>query len=515
MNSYWQYESHQLGDVDTGARRGPVQRELAAQYIVVGGGVAGLTAALLLAQKGKQVLVLETGTVGSGATGHNTGKVTALHGGDLLTVSRGGRARARAFYSQLQAAKEWIAATAVQLEPGLYHRMSDYLYTQQPGQVGRLRQLAALIGALGGDCQLTSAVPAPLPVAAAVVLPGQGQINPRRYCQLLAKEITGLGGQVYEGCRAIGLQRDGAQVLLQVEGGGTARGERVLVCTHYPFWEGDKARFMRLYPYRSYAVAGHCPLEFSGSYIRLEGPTRSLVKVPGTDILVLAGQSHRTGQQGPGYGALQRWGKEQFRMRDVFWQWTAQDYDTADKMPYVGRLDGADGRVLAAFGFSKWGMTGATAAAHLLAEDCLQGGGQYGPLALARPAWRQQGFWRENAATGAAAVKSLFFDCERPGRRGRSDAAAGAARKVRVVKLAGKTYGLYRDAGGAWQGVRLKCTHMGCKLRFDPAEQTWECPCHGSRFTLDGQVLQGVAKRPLEPIDPHILKLYSEKARLL
>ena len=100
-------------------------------------------------------------------------------------------------------------------------------------------------------------------------------------------------------------------------------------------------------------------------------------------------------------------------------------------------------------------------------------------------------------------------------RRGRSDAAAGAARKVRVVKLAGKTYGLYRDAGGAWQGVRLKCTHMGCKLRFDPAEQTWECPCHGSRFTLDGQVLQGVAKRPLEPIDPHILKLYSEKARLL
>jgi Rieske Fe-S protein len=235
-------------------------------------------------------------------------------------------------------------------------------------------------------------------------------------------------------------------------------------------------------------------------FISADAPTRSVraVRVGDEELLLVGGEGHKTGTGGDTaerYRRLEAFAREHWTVRSVEYRWSAQDNTTIDGLPYVGGLTPGADRIFMATGFAKWGMTGGTAAAGLLA-DLLTGrdnpaAGLFDPNRLHVRASAAT-FARENASVG------LHFVGDRvrhPGRRPIDDLRPGEGD---IVRLHGEAVAGYRDDNGVLHAVSATCTHLGCRVSFNSAERSWDCPCHGSRFDADGNVLQGPAVHRLE-----------------
>jgi Rieske Fe-S protein len=278
-------------------------------------------------------------------------------------------------------------------------------------------------------------------------------------------------------------------------GAGTVSAGRVVVATHYPFLDRGLF-FARLEVQRSYCIAARIrgPLP-QGMSISAGSPTRS-VRSYG-DLLILGGEGHTTGSGAATperYRRLEAFAREHWDVDAVTHRWSAQDPVPYDHLPLIGPYSPLSSRLYVATGFMKWGLTGATMAAAVL-SDLLAGrenewAGRFDPNRVSLRSAPQLA--QLNAKVGVHFVGDRLL----PARTGSpDDVPAGEARVVRDGL--GKT-GVYRDEAGAVHAVSLRCTHLGCLLRFNQAETSWDCPCHGSRFDVDGNVLEGPAVHPLE-----------------
>jgi Rieske Fe-S protein len=221
--------------------------------------------------------------------------------------------------------------------------------------------------------------------------------------------------------------------------------------------------------------------------------------VAGEQLLLVGGEGHRTGTGGDTterYARLEAFAREHWDVRAVPYRWSAQDNTTLDGVPYIGPLNPLEDRALMATGFAKWGMTGGTAAALILADRLL---GRPNPWAdlfdpnrlNARAAAGR--FIKENASAGLRFVADRV---SKPGGRPIDDLAPGEGD---IVRHDGEKVAAYRDADGGLVAVSPTCSHLGCQVNWNRAERSWDCPCHGSRFDVDGHVLQGPAIKDLEP----------------
>jgi glycine/D-amino acid oxidase-like deaminating enzyme/nitrite reductase/ring-hydroxylating ferredoxin subunit len=474
--------------------------DITVDVAVVGGGIAGLTTALLLKRVGGRVAVIEAGRVGHGVTGCNTAKVTALQGTVYSTISRHHGEDAAAVYAQASlAAVERVATVAREeaIECDL-HRRDAFTYAASEDQRADVEAEAAAAGAAGLPAELTDAVDLPFGVAGAVRLSRQIEFHPVRYARGLAAAIAGDGSLVVEGVRALGVE-EGAPCRLRTTA-GTVTADRVVVATHYPFL--DRALFFaRLEVQRSYCIAarvrGALP---RGMSISAGSPTRS-VRSYG-DVLIVGGEGHATGStdaQVKRFDRLEAFAREHWDVEAVTHRWSAQDPIPYDHLPLVGPYRPGSSRLHVATGFMKWGLTGGTLAGEILA-DLLAGrenpwAARFDPNRLSlRSAPRLA---QLNAKVGAHFVGDRL----RPATTGSASAVPpGEARVVRDGLVGRK--GVYRDEQGALHAVSLRCTHLGCLLRFNAAERSWDCPCHGSRFGVDGEVLEGPAVHPLDSREP-------------
>ena len=256
-----------------------------------------------------------------------------------------------------------------------------------------------------------------------------------------------------------------------------------------------------MHPQRSYAIAcriaGEPP---DGMFISGDSPTRSVRAVPldGAELLLVGGEGHRTGSGGDTeerYRALERFAREHWEVESVEYRWSAQDNTTVDGLPYVGRLTPRNRQVLMATGFAKWGMTGGTAAAMVLSDLVLGRDNAWAELfdpnrvALRAAAPR---FVEENARVGA------HFVGDRLTKRGTRPIESLAPGEGDIVRHAGEKVAGHRRDDGSLVAVSPKCSHLGCQVSWNRAERSWDCPCHGSRFAPDGEVLQGPAVHRLE-----------------
>ena len=240
-------------------------------------------------------------------------------------------------------------------------------------------------------------------------------------------------------------------------------------------------------------------------YLSADAPTRSIRPHPladGRTLLVLEGEEHKTGQENETqarFAALESWATEHFDIRSVEYRWSAEDYMTPDRVPYVGRLRPSDERVLAATGFNKWGMTNGTAAAVMVTD-----------LVLGRPSpWIDlfdAGRIKPESGAGTVVKENLNVAKRFVGDRVAALSAPSADElgpgDGGVVEYDGSRVAAHRDADGTLHAVSPVCTHMGCLVGWNGAEATWDCPCHGSRFSADGEVIEGPATEPLERISP-------------
>jgi glycine/D-amino acid oxidase-like deaminating enzyme/nitrite reductase/ring-hydroxylating ferredoxin subunit len=479
-----------------------LEGDVRADVAVLGGGIVGVSTALLLTEAGARVALLEAGRVGHGVTGHTTAKVSSQHGMIYERLrSRFGADGARAYGAANQEALEWIAERVDRDRIACdLRRRPSYVFGNSIGQLEAEAEAAAEAGL---PASLTGDVPLPFAVGGAVRFEDQAEFHAGRYMAALEAILDAAGCEIFEGTRAVEVDTDEHCVVKAP--GGRVTADQVVVATHYPFLDRSLA-FTRVHAERSYAIlcrTGGAPAE--GMFISAGSPTRSIRAVPldGEELLLVGGEGHRTGTGGDTrerYARLEAFAREHRDVRSVDYRWSAQDGMTADGVPYVGRLTPKSDRVWMATGFGKWGMTGGTAAARLLSDLVQKRENAY--AALFDP-------WRLTLRASAVGVLedgvefAMHLAGDRITKRGSRSIDDLEPGEGDIVRHGGQKVAAYRDEAGAVTAVSPMCTHLGCQVAFNAAERSWDCPCHGSRFAPDGSVLEGPAVHRLErrPLD--------------
>jgi glycine/D-amino acid oxidase-like deaminating enzyme/nitrite reductase/ring-hydroxylating ferredoxin subunit len=478
----------------------PPEPESAYDVVVVGSGITGLSTALHLAEGGARVAVLEAGRVCGGVTAHTTAKVTSLHGMTYagLTRNRGegvARAYADANQAAIQQVTAWVNRYGIDCD---LSARSAYTYTTVADRVADVEAEVTAAVALGLPAELTEDTDLPFPVRAAIRMDHQAQFHPRRYCLGLAAAITGLGGEIFEHSRVNGVE-DRSPCRVRV-GDTSITGDAVVLATHLPMLDRGLF-FAKTHPSRSYALAvqvqGDLP---RGMYLSADQPTRSVRAAQGDSLLIVGGEGHKVGQDVDTrrrYDALADWSRSQWNVEEIVARWSAQDNVPVDGTPYIGRQL-AGSRVFVATGFAKWGMTNGTTAGRMIA-DLIDG--RSNPWAEAFDASRIAGPLTSRAtyvqnldAVAGHLVGDRLRTLSPP------DAESLRPGEGGIVRLDGHKVAAYRHQDGRLTALSPVCRHVGCLVSFNTAERTWDCPCHGSRYTVDGRVIQGPSVHDLEPL---------------
>ena len=477
-----------------------LEGEVEADVAVLGGGLVGITTALMLQEDGQDVVLVEADRLGAGVSGHTTAKVSSQHGLKYATLrSKYGPDAAHTYGQANQVALEWMARRVKESDIDCdFRRQPSFAYVPAGESTSDVEDEAAAAAEAGLPASLDESVPLPYPVAAAVRFDEQAEFHVRKYLGALMEQFVAAGGRAFERSRAS--QVDSGDPCLVRLPGGMVRAGRVVVATHYPFLDRSLA-FARVHPQRSYAVL--CRVKRPpppGMFLSASSPTRSIRAVPinGEELLMVGGEGHKTGTGGDTrqrYDALRRFADEHWGVESVEYQWSSQDNSSIDELPLIGRVTPLDSKLQMATGFDKWGMTGGTAAAMILTDACAgrehEWASLFDPRRLNLRAAATSAV-KENSETGYRMVRDRVVN---RGSRPIEELAPGEGDIVdhRGSKVAG-----YRGDDGELVAVSTRCTHLGCQVNWNSAERSWDCPCHGSRFAPDGRVLQGPAVHRLE-----------------
>ncbi|TMN23199.1 FAD-dependent oxidoreductase [Lentibacillus cibarius] len=482
---------------------------------IVGGGIAGITSAYLLTEKGYKVALLDSDTLLHGTTGHTTAKVTAQHGliYDEL-IQNIGEKKAKKYYRANLEALQFIQNMVEQQEIDCDFRKQDaYLYATSDEDIHKLKKEAKAYDRLGIDGELIDSLPlTDIKVKKALVMKNQAQFHPTKYLSKLVQKMHAKGAYIYENTTAVNINSD-KETKVMTRNGKEIKADKVLVCSHFPFYEGTGLYSARMHASRSYILAAKTKKKFPGGmYISVGQPTRSLrsVEINGENMVLIVGESHKTGQGEDTmkhYQALEDFGQKTFGLDQVVYRWSAQDLITLDKVPFIGKITANQPHTLIATGFRKWGMSNGTAAALLLTDLVTGDGNTYADLFTplrfnAKPGLKN--ILVDNANVVGQLVKGKI---ELPDDKLKNLSIDEGA----VIMIKGERKGAYKDKQGNVYVVDTTCTHVGCEVGWNGAERSWDCPCHGSRFSYTGEVIEGPAETPLKRYDYHMLDNLTSK----
>lgn len=476
-----------------------LEEDLKVETAIIGGGITGITTAYLLAKEGLQVALFEADSLFNGTTGHTTAKITAQHG--LIyneLIQHFGEDKARLYYQANQNAKEhmeeWIKEHNIECD---FQKEDAFIYTNADDYIGKIKKEAAAYEKLGIEGGLTEQIPIDLPHKSAIVMKNQAHFHPLHYLAKMVEQLEKLGVQIYENSVASQME-EGTPPTIRFKNGKRVEADYVISASHFPFHD-NRGYFSRLYPERSYVIAAK-PVKpvIKGMYINAEQPTRSIrpVTIEGEQMLLFGGDGHKAGQGGKElehYQALEKFAQEHFNIGEIAYRWSTQDLVTPDKVPYIGELSEGS-KVFVATGFRKWGMTNSHVAAQLIRDLIIDKRNPYKELYTparfkADPGIKK--FVKENLNVASHLIGGKL---ETPDKEIKDiKEGEGAA-----ISIKGKRAGAYKNEKGQLFVVDTTCTHMGCEVNWNSGDRTWDCPCHGSRFTYKGEVLEGPAEKPLK-----------------
>lgn len=406
----------------------PQKADFDTEVLIIGGGITGILCAYLLKQQGIRSVLIEADRLCSGTTGCTTAKITAQHNQIYHKIAK--------TYG-LQAAKQYLFANrqAVEQYRSLcaqtdcdFCEQSAFLYSRTSRR--ELENELQILQKLGAPVQFSSCPNLPFGVAGAIEWKHQAQFHPLKLLASLLPELC-----IYEQTKALRIEN--GQVITNR---GTIRAEKVIVATHFPIFNLHGGYFAKLYQHRSYVMALKGVPPFDGMYLDID-PNGVSMRFH-NDLLLLGGGSHRTGKSGGNWDALSAFARKYFPDSSEVCRWAAQDCMTLDAIPYIGQYSLHTPNLFVATGFQKWGMTSAMVAAELL-RDLVLG--------------------KENELYRLYSPSRSIFHPQL------------------AVNLGETLLNFIRP-------TVPRCPHMGCALRYNPAEHSWDCPCHGSRFGSEGEL---------------------------
>ncbi|WP_257348767.1 FAD-dependent oxidoreductase [Pseudalkalibacillus decolorationis] len=486
-----------------------IEEDINVDVVIVGGGITGLTTAYLLVNEGVKVAVLEAGKLLNGTTGHTTAKITAQH--SLIYdefIQNIGRSKARLYYEANVEALSFIKETVDQHQIDCdFSKQDAYIYATTEKYAHKLENEAQAYEKIGIDGGLVETIPFDIKIQNGLVMKDQAQFHPLKYLAHLVQIITEKGGLIFENTTAVNV-KTGKQATVLTREGARVTGNNVLACSHFPFYEGTGLYSTRMHADRSYIIAAKTSATYPGGmYISADEPTRSLrsATINGEKMVLIAGESHKTGQGKDTmehYKALETFGQKVFGIDNVVYRWSAQDLITLDKIPYIGAITSSQQNIMIATGYRKWGMSNGTAAALLFRDMILHKKNPYKDLYTpsrfyVHPSLKN--FLVENADVAGHLIKGKLETPSKSTKDLSNDEGA-------VITVKGQRKGAYKDKEGKLHIVDTTCTHVGCEVEWNDGDRTWDCPCHGSRFSYTGEVVEGPAEKPLQRHDHSMME---------
>ncbi|KUO76802.1 MAG: (2Fe-2S)-binding protein [Clostridia bacterium BRH_c25] len=481
---------------------------------IVGGGMVGITSAYLLKKAGLRVAVIEADRILQGTTGHTTAKITSQHSLIYAKIKNYmGEEKARQYAEANEAAISTISGLIKQ--EGIscdFHWEPAYTFTLTDSYLQKIADEANVAASLGIKASFIEDIPLPFKVKGAVRFDDQARFHPRKYLLALAGKIDGDGSFIFEHTRVADINEGNPGIVITNQG-KRITADNVIIASHFPCYDGMGFYFARMYPERSYAMAVKVKEKFlGGMYITAEDPAKSVrsQEHEGEELLIVSGEHHKTAHGTDlykHYENLMEFTKKHYDVQELLFRWSTQDYTTIDKVPYVGRLTSKTPNIYVATGFRKWGMTNSTAAAMIIKDLIMKGENPwadvYDPSRFI-PNPSITSFISINADVAAKFITGKLKPVPHD-----IDIEKG---KAKAVEIEGHKMGVYRDEKGQLHTVDTTCTHMGCELKWNDAEKSWDCPCHGSRFTYEGEIIEGPAINKLQhdchsknKIDPNIM----------
>lgn len=414
-----------------------MKNDIKTDVLIIGGGIAGIMTAYFLQEKGVPYVLAEKDRICGGTTGNTTAKITFQHGLIYDKILRGeGVEKAKAYLQANCKAFEKYAELCKNIDCD-YEIKDNYVYSLNDRK--KLENEMNALSKIGYDAVFAERLPLPINVAGAVCFKNQAQFHPLKFLFSIAKDLN-----IYE--HTFVREMIGTTA---VTSGGKIHADKVIVTTHFPFINKHGSYFLKLYQHRSYVIAlGNAP-NVDGMYVDECKTGYSFRNY--NNLLLLGGGGHRTGKNGGNWNELRRFKKKYYPKATEKYFWAAQDCISLDSMPYIGRYSKSTPNLYTASGFNKWGMTGAMLSAMLL-NDMVCG------------------------------IRNDFEEVFSPSRN--------------IIKPRLFING-FEAAKNLITPTKKRCPHLGCALKWNPAEHSWDCACHGSRFSENGKVLDNPANGDL------------------
>lgn len=417
-----------------------LDKDVNTEVLIIGGGMAGILTAYFLQQEGVNYILVEKDRICSGTTGNTTAKITVQHGliyQKILKAS--GIEAAQKYFQANQKAFESYEQLCQNIACD-YEKKDNYVYAAEDRK--KLENEMAALDKIGCNAEFCESIAPPVAAVGAVKVPKQAQFAPLKFIASIVKNLN-----IYE------------NTFVKEMLGNTAvtdrcriHAEKVIAATHFPFLNKHGSYFLKLYQHRSYVIALENAQNVDGMYVAENKKGMSFRNYK--EMLLVGGGGHRTGKQGGSWEELRRFAKRHFPDSREISHWAAQDCMSLDQIPYIGRYSKNTPNLYVASGFNKWGMTGSMVAATLLCDKILNRENDYADIfdpsrSILKP---------QLLANGLESVKNLLTP------------------------------------------TIPRCPHLGCALKWNPIEHSWDCACHGSRFSKDGRVLDNPANGDLRSV---------------
>lgn len=482
-----------------------VEKNIDTEVCIVGAGIAGMTTAYLLAREGKSVVILDKSRIGSGETAYTTAHLSSVIDSgyreiESLHGAKGARLVAQSHTAAIAQIESIVAKEKIDCD---FERLDGYLLSGDGGSQKTLQKEWDAARRAGLEVRKLKQLPFDFAFGPCLRFPQQAQFHPLKYLAGLARAIKRMDGRLFGGAEAKEI-KGGKTVRITTKRGATVSANAVVVATNTPINDRGKI-YAKQEPYRTYVIGAFVPAnsipkalywdtEDPFHYVRLQriranGKTR--------DLLILGGEDHKTGQAEGIEGRFARlatWGRKHFPgIKEIAFRWSGQVMESIDELAFIGRNPKDDPNVYIVTGDSGAGLTHGTIAGILLRDLIVGRDNPWATLYDPARTMPHAGatFPQENPKSGGEYAHWLT-----PGEVGTVEEikpGMGA-----VIHRGSSKVAVSRDDAGRLHQCSAVCTHLGCTVSWNSTERTWDCPCHGSRFTPDGKLLNGPALDPLD-----------------